>query len=131
MDKLAIATRRVDEAERAEAEQAAVTHKLVRGHIQDMALELQFLGLKHRTTTPETVEFQDRIYVAFTDFIEASKSRMAARDYVTPARQVQSTQEVSAVLREEEHDPTAPGAATEFSDGKTLPIGRPVPKVVV
>ena len=29
-----------------------------------------------------------------------------------------------------EHNPAAPGAATEFSEGKTLPIGRPAPKAV-
>ena len=82
-------------------ESRAITLKLARAHIQDMAIELQFFGLKHRTTTPETVEFQDRILQAYSDFIDASKARATARDYVTPATQVASVSEVSADARQQ------------------------------
>ena len=116
MDRIAIATRRVDEQERADAEQRAVTLKVVRGHIQDMAIELQFLGLGHRTTIPETVEFQDRILRAYSDFIEAAKDRGAARNYVTPACQIASATEVSQAMQ--------PGAAAEIDrDGVRMLTG--------
>ena len=118
MDKLTIATRRVDEAERAEAEERAITLKLARAHIQDMAIELQFFGLKHRTTTPETVEFQDRILQAYSDFIDASKARATARDYVTPATQVASVSEVSAALA------MLPGSASELAEGELRMIAQ-------
>ncbi len=100
---LKIATRRVDETERREVEDRAIQLKRVRGLIQDMAIELNYLGFGSRTTTPEVVTLQDRLLTVYSDFVEA-QSAERARDYVTPAEHTQRVEYASPSLRTDMED---------------------------
>ncbi len=98
-----LATRRVDEAERREVEDRQIQLKRVRGLIQDMAIELHYLGFGSRVTTPEVVTLQDKLLTVYSDFVEAQSSA-SARDYVSPAEHTDRVEYASPSLRAEMED---------------------------